>query len=330
MTTFSKCGLKARSSIYMSFFLFLGWFVVCRSISAQAQNIPADESGTLVMVARTRSAIIISADSEVHSSDGVSYVPTLRSEGRRKLVNVGKTGACAIDGWLGDEEANIDVASSLRNWIKSHPTESPVEAIGDLLQAAAGTWDHEHYLPGQNARKIGDPISAITCGDIVDGKPVIVKGQTYVEDDYSAESKTLDIDPRTVLYVDGVISSSELPKLILGTLGPNNLQPFIQINKELQSDILAVNAFKISRDVEMVGPQSSEYDNVWTPKTVRQLFNPVFEAVERNMRESVGPPNNVRIITSCGRVITTVEADPWPTCPAATMKATPKPQNKVN
>lgn len=330
MMKFSKRGLKARSSIYISFFWFLGWFVICRSISAQVQNIPADESGTLVMVARTRAAIIISADSEVHSSDGVSYFPTLRSEGRRKLVNVGKTGACAIDGWLGDEVANIDVAISLRNWVKSHPTAGPVEAINDLLRVAAGTWDREGYLPGQITRKIGKDITTLTCGDIVSGQPVIVKGQTYLRNDYSAEYKKLDLDPGAVLYVDGVIQTSELRTLILGVVASDNSQALIQINEDLRFDTQAVNAFKISKDVEMVGPQSSEYDNAWTPKTVRQLFNPVFETVERNMSENVGPPNNVRIITSCGRMITTVEADPWPTCPAATMKATPKPQKKVN
>jgi site-specific recombinase XerC len=50
-----------------------------------------------------------------------------------------------------------------------------------------------------------------------------------------------------------------------------------------------------------------------TQSDVQALFASAFDAIEANM-DDFAPPNNVRILSSCGRESTTLEAKPWPTC----------------
>jgi len=322
----------------ISFCLLLAVGSLANSLSAQ-QNIATDESATLVMAARTRSAVFISVDSEIDSSYGPSADPTIWTDSKAKLVDVGKTGACAIDGWVGNARALLSVAASLRDWATSHPTEGPFEAINELLTVAANTWDRGGFMPGQalpKGRHPGDDITTLTCGDVVDGEPVVVKGQTIVDFDNSAGYKILNLDPRAVLYVDGVIQTWELPMLFSGDpstvprkIQSVNLQALIHMNEDLQSNVSAINAFRVSQAMKDLGVESPLSQSIWTETTVRAIFEPIFATVERNMSSQVGPPNNVRIITPCGRFTTTVEVDPWPTCPAKNVNAaTPQKKNK--
>lgn len=311
----------------LKFFIVFAAFLNCLSIPAHAQSVPTVESGTLIMVARTKSAVVISVDSQINTKLGVSDPVLHSSDGERKIVDVGTTGACAISGWLGNPLATINVASSMRAWVKKNPTEGPTEAIGHLLEQAARTWDREAIEPGHSLpmdRLIGSDITTLICGDVVNGQPVIVKGKTFVQIDYSAGASRLVTNPARILYVDGVLKTNELPILIMGDSSSVQRQissvytpALIQISKDLQSNTSAINAFKIYQMVERSGVQSALNESKWTPKTVRALFKPVFETVECHMSSEVGPPNNVRIISACGRVATTVENDSWPLCPAS-------------
>jgi hypothetical protein len=75
------------------------------------------------MVGRTANAVIVSVDSKITPNDSNAPQPTLvatDNDGDRKLVDVGKHSACALDGNLGSNEENLDVSASLRSWVKSH------------------------------------------------------------------------------------------------------------------------------------------------------------------------------------------------------------------
>jgi hypothetical protein len=67
--------------------------------------------------------------------------------------------------------------------------------------------------------------------------------------------------------------------------------------------------------------------SVWNRPTAKELFTFVYDTVEKypctvqtpdgttEVKQTVGPPNNVTILMSCGRVESKVEED-WPTtCP---------------
>jgi hypothetical protein len=62
--------------------------------------------------------------------------------------------------------------------------------------------------------------------------------------------------------------------------------------------------------------------STWTQADVKDVFVPTFASVEKHFSE-VGTPNNVRILSACRRLETTVEAD-WPTCPPFGTPATKK------
>jgi hypothetical protein len=101
VSLFDRSALRTGVTTYISFFLFLGWFISCSPLSAHSQNVSDDESGTLVMVARTNTAVIVSVDSAVHALGPNSLEIPGMADGGRKLISVGKNGACAIDGtWV--------------------------------------------------------------------------------------------------------------------------------------------------------------------------------------------------------------------------------------
>jgi hypothetical protein len=153
--------------------------ILLTSFSHPLWSQAGDESGTLVMVARTTNAVIVSVDSKVTPNDSTASstaIPATPVSGDRKLVNVGERSACAIDGNLGANEGDKDVSASLRLWIAKNPNTEAQEAIDALLDAAVGAWDRNHFTldqiakQGDGGRKIGSRIAKITCGEFVKGR----------------------------------------------------------------------------------------------------------------------------------------------------------------
>jgi hypothetical protein len=292
----------------------------------------ADESGTLVMVARTASAIIVSVDSKITPLDSTakSLEPRVTPvDGDRKLVDVGEHSSCALDGFLGANEAGHDVSALMRSWVAAHPKAEAQEAINALLDAAAGPWDLRHYTLAEIAvqikhRKVGDPITTITCGEFVDGKPIIVVGETRVKAnglwDQVAE-KTSPQEEKTVLYMGGIYDVESFFHLIdERSFRPESDPKFNDGDRDVREDVRANTTATAALVKWFTAPSAP---SAWTQTDVKDLFVPTFASVEKHFSDWVGTPNNIRILTACGRLEATVEGD-WPTCPASSSPATKK------
>src|SRR5271156_5311940 len=96
--------------------LLLSCALVGFSRVAPAQT--SDESGTLVMVARTADAVILSVDSAITRREGVRV--TYLTDGDRKLIKVGEKSACAIEKFLGENKDDLDVTGALRKWVQAN------------------------------------------------------------------------------------------------------------------------------------------------------------------------------------------------------------------
>lgn len=95
----------------------------------------------------------------------------------------------------------------------------------------------------------------------------------------------------------------------------------VAVREDIRADPSAMSAFEAMQTADREAPTTSNNFNApyvpptWTQTSVQMLFSPVYASVEQHFDAIVGPPNNVRLITSCGRFATTVETKLWPTCP---------------
>jgi hypothetical protein len=311
--------------------LLLSCALVGFSRVAPAQT--SDESGTLVMVARTADAVILSVDSTITHREGRQV--TFYTDGDRKLVNVGEKSACAVEKGIGKSTDDLDVSAALRRWVQAHPKMEAHEGIGGLLEEAAKVWDRNLLNGTRSNLSVGSVITRLVCGDIVDGHPVIIRGSTIAESDghegQVAEGRVDEPFGGDLLYVEGVIDTNVFD--LIFTAPPmarikewQTGKPFdtYPISEDLTGNKSAVAAFKLFQFAavqSMIGHKPAADGNQlpyvpssWSQSDVKDLLIPVFSAVESHI-EDVGTPNNVRIITPCGRFETTVEAETWPTCP---------------
>lgn len=158
----------------------MGIAFILLSASTFAQS---DESGTLVMVARTPDGIVLAVDSAIT----VHGIPT--TNGRRKLIDVGQYGACAIEGWSGNQESGDDLSEKVRSWLRANPGVSGMDAIKGIQNIAVASWNSEGYKIGQLPlnRTVGVDITNILCGDMLSTGPAILEVQTRVGSDGSAK-----------------------------------------------------------------------------------------------------------------------------------------------
>jgi hypothetical protein len=308
--------------------------LVGANLSAQAKNSSDVESGTLVMIARTKSAVIVSVDSRIDTDAGFLRPPSLWTDGTRKLVDVGERGACGLDGWIGDEKLDLAPAVSLRTWAKNHPNEGPAVGIDNLLKVSAATWNQLGAKPGEplpKNRQVNSVITTLLCGDFVNGHPVIVRGETFVNPDFTAGFRILPPGMGDVLYVDGTVGNrmfrvllTNPPKLelVLDRRPDLPKDKYRKVRNDMLLNLPAMASFIATEsggdhgqiDSPNEDGSNAYIESTWTQSSAQDLFRAFYKSVEQNFAE-VGPPNNVRIITSCCRLSTTVEANPWPTCP---------------
>jgi hypothetical protein len=290
------------------------------------------ESGTLVMAARTDSSVIIGADSKVSNYRlGDLNAPI-------KILDIGKNSACAIEGLyhLRGGVTAVDIPSALIAWIRLHPETELPEAFPRLLESASAEWNRVRptkEIIAETNRGVGSQITSLTCGGMLMGHPAILRGALFVEDDYSATWKRMRSEEGDVFYTTGVFDTSFFVRLVSSSEEPGQIRSDIDIWKwtqvkdddrafrvDFRANEAAMKAFdKFQTSERSTGRASSNITYTYTPSTWKQtdakdLFGPVFSLVEKHYPAMVGPPNNVRIITQCGRFATTVEGE-WPTCP---------------
>jgi hypothetical protein len=307
--------------------------ICCGTGVAQSAEEVSAQSGTLVMVGKISDAVIVSVDSKL---TGVIPLPPFVTpmtpiDADRKLVDIGTHSACAINGNLGTNKNGYDVSAALRAWVAENPTKEAYEAIESLLEATEVGWNSMHYPVSHmpNNRKLNEAITTLTCGDFVDGHPVIVRGETFAKSDgfggQVADYRILPSERGDLLYVDGIIHPTKNFEILMNPPNPHpqsnliNAHDLDELLLDLQSKAIKT-AFdewrKADNDVHGVAGATSS----WSKSSVQDLFIGVFSSIEHYFPEHVGEPNQVRIITACGRFTSTVE-ETWRSCPSPTSKS---------
>jgi hypothetical protein len=251
-------------------------------------------------------------------------------EADRKMVDIGTHSACAINGDLGSNRNGYEVSAALRAWVAEHPTIEAHEAIKSLLEAAEAGWDSRHYpvsLMPTN-RKLNDVITTLTCGDFVDGHPVIVRGETFAKSDgfggQVADYRILSPQRGDLLYIQGAIDTDVLMMLKYSVYLRRGVLPLNDADldglvKESHSEATA----KAFEEWMSAASNANKFPNSLSSSSkssVQDLFIGVFSSIEHYFPKYVGEPNQVRIITACGRFTSTVE-ETWRTCPSLTPKS---------
>jgi hypothetical protein len=257
-----------------------------------------------------QSSVVIGVDSKVSQNPSNERErQKLPVNPRRKLVDIGKFSACALDGNLGIEgNDKLDVASAMRDWITKNPNAEIDTALGPLLLAAASAWNgrrfnHTSKLP--NDRRPGDPITTLTCGGWVKGRPIILRGRTVVNNDSSARTEILNSFGSDVFYTDGVLNTQDFFRFSTNHSSQNKL--YADVFSKIHSDFAASLVF------DTIGRGVAPSQEVTA--SIKSLFGAIFGAVEEDVPSYVGKPNQVRIISRCGRITDQVDSNVWKICP---------------
>jgi hypothetical protein len=315
--------------------LLLTFASACNS---QSHIEASDESGTLVILARTATAVVVTVDSKVLSSTGGSpYRVPEPIDLSRKLVDVGDLSSCAISGNLGIKGDVSDVSLALRAWVQEHPHIEADNAIGGLMSASAEAWNSRHFQFGDTVpRQIGEIITSILCGGFSGGKAFIVRGQTVLNSDLTAHTEQLDSYGSDSFYVEGALYTAFLFHLVSNSYGwnPKFIVPEEEVEltrsvlKEIKTNSSTSKAFELWRANDQTCIDTHQALKglhcaapKWTENQVKTLISQIFRVVEAQDSEHVGRPNNARIIKACGRLIAEVEAPSWDVC--TNSRATP-------
>jgi hypothetical protein len=300
---------------------------VALSTRAVAQS---DESGTLVMIARTNFGIVVAVDSAISTLDPKTHRPTVITDPSRKLIDLGKFGACTIDGFTGESDHGNILAFDARTWLTQHPSAKGADALIGILHVAKNSWDRERYFPDASGRypgerRAGDPISDIMCGDLFNDGFGIIEAQTTVAHDGSAAVPTRVNRIGASFDLGGVLTYPILLGLIENKDAPSGfsrkLKPaYPAFRQGVLSDPKVVKSLQAFRNeqtrIERIYNPAAQTDtfpqSTLTQADVNTLFTAVYKNIER-ITKVVGPPNNVRLLSKCGRVNTTIEKT-WPTC----------------
>jgi hypothetical protein len=324
MTLSTERLVKMKVSIRIAVILLI--FLSVRSTRTNAQS---DESGTLVMVARTTTGIVVSVDSAITTKDPVTLQTSVVRDPSRKLIDFAQYGACTIDAFTGESAHGNILANQAREWLKANPAAKGFEALNGILVVAATSWNSEHYVPSflgvyPGDRRVGDLVSHIVCGDLIGNDFMIIQGDTTLAADGTA----------SISRAVGIGASFELGgffdyQMLLGLSDNKDAGPgaksdlaraYPAVRQEMLSDPKVVQALKSfineqKRTTDFM--QQHRANPVMPPPALEQsqvqtLFAAAYKSVEENTR-FVSAPNNVRLLSKCGRVSTTVE-EKWTIC----------------
>lgn len=275
----------------------------------QTPSDPSTESGTLIVATRMKSSVAIGVDSKVsQNTSNEKEKQKFPINPKRKLVDVGKFSACALDGYLGIEDDNkLDVVSAMRSWIIRNPDAEIDTALPPLLLAAASAWNGRGFTPLSKLprrRRPGDSITTFTCGGWIKGSPIILRGQTVVNSDSSAGPKILKPIGADLFYTAGVLNTQDF--FLSSTMHPPQNKLYADVFERIRSD------FAASLVLDTIGRGIAPTQEV-TP-SIKSLFGAIFGAVEKDDPSLVGKPNQVRVISRCGRMKDQVDSSEWKIC----------------
>jgi hypothetical protein len=325
-----------RRFLYLSSVFFFLAFGVSNIGNAQASSKQGDESGTLILIARTKSAVIISVDSKITQSSAISLdkLQKMPINPARKLVDVGDKSACVLDGNLGIEGEESDVAPALRSWVVNHPHVEADKALDNLSAIVVEAWNKRGFRVGDKLpldRKPGSLITRLVCAGFADRKFFIVEGHTEVNADISA--RWISSPPSfESFYLSGVLHTDSLYSFVMDR-GSSSLRFTPEVSEfyttlvdavsQNDSAIAAFDDWKkdktqtnicLLQNAGKITLQSQCSQLNWTELEVKNLFTTIFKSVEEQKSDIVACPNNARVIRSCGRLPTLVETISWESC----------------
>lgn len=287
----------------------------------------SDESGTLVIAARTKGEVILAIDSQVTRTD--FHGPDVMGEPTplKKLVDIGERGSCAIVGWEGDGTRGIVVANDIRRVLEQHPQTDLSGLMGVMLDSAAKTWDGAEYqldsLPRH--RQPGGLITELVCVGKVGGRPSILVGRTTVSNTGAAIPGQIPLECGGLFYLNGYLQLNiyfdiadapenakywsepgtnryaKLPQVAASLSSDDGARAALSVLKAELKPILIEGRLTCATVPDTIAPRS------WTLPLIRSLFMSLFNSVEQNSSE-VAKPNNLRIVSQAGVVSSTVEA----------------------
>ncbi|MBW4039171.1 MAG: hypothetical protein HIU91_09905 [Acidobacteria bacterium] len=307
---------------------FLGLLISAQMLGQISKGSQSDETGTLVMAGLSSSGVVISIDSAIASFDSdIDTSGRIAVDGSRKLVDVGATGACAIEGFNGNAVEGNNLGRELREWARAHPRMNAHQALSHMLKVAVASWDRGHYplnhLP--QGRKPGSPITTIICADELSDGPEILVGETSVARDGTALTGSVDRIQGDIFF-EGVFTTADMfVNLVRSDILPDQLpsrfiKKYKAVGNDIRGDKSAMDALHTTLIVEdeMRSESESSFVKPFYPQSnlsqavLKTLFTAVYKSVESSFND-VAPPNQVRLVTKCGRFATTVEGT-WQVC----------------
>jgi hypothetical protein len=263
--------------------------------------------------------VVISIDSAIDESGTISI------DGSRKLIDVGTRSACAIEGFSGNAFTGNNLGRDIRDWVRAHPGVNAAQAISSILRVAANSWNKEHYHEFPQGRKVGDLITTIVCGDeYSDGLGILIAATKIAPD-----GKAVVVPVERILspmYVGGAFPTTDiflgliLKRQIPPDLSSHFRKTYEAVYKDIRGDTSAMDALNatLTAENEMHNESETSFIKPFYPPSplaqanLKTLFAAVYKSVEANTN-TVARPNQVRLITKCGRFATSVEAT-WRTC----------------
>jgi hypothetical protein len=307
----------------------IAWGACCSETGVDSASFAtSDESGTLIMISRTQSQVVLGVDSKITYTDYESGAGSAQSVAEKKLVEVNQNGACAIEGFTGNRPLRISVSATVESWLKAHPSAEVGRDLMNILDAAGTAWNSANYQRGHlpKARKVGSPISTFICGDTANGQPIIVRGQTYVSQNLRAKARLIPPYKADFFYASGFLNEVLLERTIFDPkfdfsrdddpgMGKVDSEIIAEIRKSPQGmgalrvwNSINADSRRWPRDpTSVLPPPPTE----WNLGLIKDAFAVVFAAVE-NHTPVVAPPNQIVIVGPCGRTRTVLNAMVWP------------------
>jgi hypothetical protein len=304
--------MKMNRLIVVCVFLCL-WSWAAHSALGQSDR-SADESGTLVVLGQYGRDVFLAVDSQVHGTGNGNDLDT-EINWKRKLVLVGKSGACATEGWEGSKGRNIVLSDDLWAWSAAHPTATVQQSMEPLLWLIGRDWDNAHYslyhLPTH--RRVGDEITNLYCVDFVRGKSQRFVGSTTVSKSGDAHIGPPSEIKNESVTIAGVFGNREFVNLIPN---PNFLNAYSTPDpKGKEMDRIFVSTFKADFAGMVAFDQwettLGSASAVLSPDAMENLTKALFRTAEQSYKGEIAPPNNLVVSGLAGRTKTTVETK-WP------------------